>query len=839
MRNIYRILIFTFICIILASFISCKKADNTDDANMTTSKTQEDSIIEPSMDDETQSINTVTSFSLEKQVDFKESVTRIRDTEGISQENTVYTKLLNDYEADRITEEVYSYYTILSAYNPDLLSSDYQGEYHYGLTIQRQIQYIVDNWDLLSSETRDVLEPYLVPIDNPKSIYNRPKESGSKDKSLLDEWVSKLYINASAADDTIFKEIYVYDSVTYTIQYPTEHAYSDQMIQYFGDRINDVKTAIQEAYPEYKSLFGVGLTKDVIVELVPFGSSEGDTWGETGIEGGHYRIRLNTKLMTDTKTTKTTFVHELFHDFQFEIGLTGSSSELDWASESTAAWSEHFIYPGYNTEHIYLSQFFSTLHKDRIGRGGDYEYVGYMFFYYLTDYSDSKVVIRDFLYAAAGSGTAVRTFFDGYYSDFSKMYSEFAKYNINSNPYRFYFDNQYLPGTPNGASVEKIELGGKETDEQEVQLDSGSLMYYFYQFKDVEDAKHIQFTFQPLSNDKYKRQAAIYADGNWRTEDWSDLTEKKYCRNSEDPLEHVDAVILYYSNADLKNTGTVDIDYCIVETDDCPDKVKITINADYLISGYGNEWHAEVKMVDYCEVVEHNLFVSYDCKYDITGEYKSQGIQYMDTYGSGHTTYMGEVDIMNGFPRILYPGALGDDATYAELVGMGFDENIPETGILITIPYLESDLNGMTTFNFPPPVGTITESVPFPFDGMTMLGGIILPEDIREGNEITFQETYDTQNYDTPIDTMFTMDFTTFNSQMEGMNIEGLEMTDLSALEGLELPDGFEMPEGMEMPVIEDPTTEVLQGFTGIMNPSSSGYTTVLTLTVQIEWPEE
>ena len=60
---------------------------------------------------------------------------------------------------------------------------------------------------------------------------------------------------------------------------------------------------------------------------------------------------------------------------------------------------------------------------------------------------------------------------------------------------------------------------------------------------------------------------------------------------------------------------------------------------------------------------------------------------------------------------------------------------------------------------------------------------------------------------------------------MAGMNIPNLEELDL--------------PEGFEMPDMENPTQDMMQGFMGIMNPSGSGYTTTLSLNVEIEWPEE
>ncbi len=501
--------------------------------------------------------------------------------------------------------------------------------------------------------------------------------------------------------------------------------------------------------------------------------------------------------------------------------------------EATATWSEHLVYNSLNTEHEYLGDFFSTLDKDRVDADDKFEYGSYMLFYYLTDYADSNVVVSAFLNKCADGGTsAVRGFFDAHYSEFKEIYGKFALYNIDATPLVYYNDFGPLPGMAEGSALKAIKMAGFEEDDQDVTLESGGIQYYVYEFKKNDDnAKHIKFTFdQSIINDKHMRQAAIYADGVWRIEDWSELTEIKYCRDSTDVTEHVDAVILIYSNADLTNTGPVTADDFNVKTEDCPDEVKITINATYTISGYGFEWISISKLVDYCKVIDHNLFVSYDSDYTLEATLTKEGMMMLETSGQSHHTVMNEVvDISTGFPRIFYPGALGDDELYTELTAFGFSENIPETGLLMTIPFFEDELNGSSTFYFPEPVGTMTENIPWAYDGISMIGGVILPEDIRDGNDISFQQTIDTQNYDPPIANMFNYDFDMLTEQLAGMEGVDIEMPDMSE---------FDLPEGFEMPTMENPMGDVMEGLMSIMNPSS-GYTTILDINVEIEWPDE
>lgn len=826
MKKYYQYVVLVFIILIIVGFLGCTQGNR--------SKTDaESSVVENSQNN--------LEFTLDEQRDFLDDYqsyiqnihTEINEDEFFDEVESAATDNVEEpvvtsydlveeaYENGVIDRNTLAYYTILCGYNENLLPDEYRSNFSYRLNIQYEIQYVIDHWEEIPEDYRNVLEPYLVPIDQPKSIFNQNDLNSKKPK--------KHIVYAGTINDAVFIDTYTFDGVTFIIEFPTNDAWNDEVNDFFDARVADVKTAIEEVYPKFKSLLNVGLTKTVRVEIIPLGSDYGTTWEE----GDEYRLRLNSKLMKNTKTTKTTFVHELFHDFQFEIGVDYSGTNRMWAMEATATWSEHYAYKAYNSEHEYLSDFFSTFHKDRVGYDGSFEYGSYMLFYFLTDYSDSNVVVKDFLYdIVTGGSSAVRSFFDGYYSDFNDQYAQFALYNIDARPLVYYNDQGPLPGAANGSAFKRINMGGNDEDPQDVKLDSGSIQYYFYRFhKTDENARHIEFTFAPITEPSIKRQAAILAEGSWRIEDWTELTEKKYCRDKEDPLEHVDAVILIYSNANLKDTGSIDVDSFVVETDACIDQVRITLTGDYSISGYGNEWKSEFKMVDLCEVIDHNLFVSYDCDYTMSGEFTSDGVTYMISSGDFHEMVFGDITIENGFPRVFYPGALGDDDLYAELTGLGFDENVPETGILLTIPFLDSEPNGSTTFYFPQPVGTVTESIPFMFDGISNIGGIILPEDIREGKEMIFDQTIDVLNYDNPIDTLYTLDFQIFSEQIEGM--EGMGEMNIPDLQDLDLPEGFEIPE------MENPTQNMIQGLMGIMNPSNSGYKTILTLQVEIEWPEE
>lgn len=865
-KKFLRIFSMVVVLLLLVTTVSCRQqsveTDNDQDKSEQTSKDDKDSKdIKPSEELIDIEIITSTEFSFEDQEAFSdayetfmennistqsddaffemsdddrdemaEETERMDEIESTDEmPETSYSLVFEAFESGEISEMDFSYYTVLSSYRPDLLPEEFSSAYPFGLTIQRQIQYLVDHWDELDDDRVAEIEPYLVPINDERSIFNVKSTSRNDGGSSADTSSFVVY----ASDLTTFADSHTVDNVVFTILYPSSNASSSEVLQYYDARMADIKQALDDAYNRYKTLLGTGITGPVLVELVPMGSAYGEAWGD----GTQWRIKLNSNLMKNSKVTKSTMVHELFHLFQFEIGLTGSGGALDWASEATATWSEHFIYPSYNSEHEYLGAFFSTLHKHRVGAGNNFDYGSYMFFYYLTDYADSSRVIKDFIYVAANGGaSAIRSFFGNFYSDFEMKYAKFALYNIDTEPLVYYHDHGFLQGMPNGTAFKFKRMGGKQKDEKDVKLNGGSIQYYYYVFDDVEDAAHIKFEMDPILDDDVRRQAAIRAEGEWRIEDWTDEIEKIFCRESKDPLEHVDQVILFYSNADFTDTTAQDVDEFTVETDNCPDKVKITMEGTYAINGYGNSWDVEFKIVDYSKVVEHDLFISYDCSYEMKGVFKSEGVTYMVTDGQSHHTIPEEMATLeDGFPRVFYPGALGNKEFYDELSQYGIDENLPEKGLLVTIPFFD-DIDGSTTFYFPPPIGTTTESTPFPFDGITMVASIELPENIRDGREIEFSRTIDVQSYTSPIQSMYTLDLATFSSQMEGLGIPTTTMPDMSEIE---LPEGMEMPEGFEMPEIEDPTADMMNGLMGIMNPSSTGYTTILTVNVNVEWPEE
>ena len=229
-----------------------------------------------------------------------------RRIEELDESATSYDKIYKSFESGDMDEEAYSTYTILSAYNPSLLPTEFQGDYHYGLSIQGEIRYIIQHWSEISSDTKTLLEPYLVPLNDSRSVYQLGKKA--KTSSGL-SFGTKVY--ASGPEYEViegYEYEYVFDDAIFTIIYPHE---TDGALPFYEARLEDVKGAIQDAYVTYKNFYGTSLSHEVIVELFNQGSDEGEEWidSET-MDQTYYRIRLNTKLLLDTRKTKTTFVHE-------------------------------------------------------------------------------------------------------------------------------------------------------------------------------------------------------------------------------------------------------------------------------------------------------------------------------------------------------------------------------------------------------------------------------------------------------------------------------------------------------------------------------------------------
>ena len=100
--------------------------------------------------------------------------------------STNITLIKDAYESGAIDEPTYSMYAYLAGHDPGELPLEYamaDAETLYDSTYE--LLYLAENWESLSTDMKSVLEPYLLPISDERSIYNPNKTEDDSSNNLV------------------------------------------------------------------------------------------------------------------------------------------------------------------------------------------------------------------------------------------------------------------------------------------------------------------------------------------------------------------------------------------------------------------------------------------------------------------------------------------------------------------------------------------------------------------------------------------------------------------------------------------------------------------------------
>ncbi|WP_148221706.1 hypothetical protein [Caldicellulosiruptor owensensis] len=677
----------------------------------------------------------------------------------ISREKAAVLKVISNFDPKRLPKEY------VSVEPPD--------------TAQYDIRYLINNWNKLSKETRSEVLPYLLPIDHPQSFFNLDKKKNKSSRI-------KLFEEAYAAEDNkLCVQEFKHDGQKFKILYYEEKNWSEKKKQSIKNTVSYIKESIIYSWNKFKSLMKIKPSKPFIIELVEL---EKKLYGLEWYEEGNYRIRINILHANNEKANKSTTAHELFHAFQDEYKVGYDTPDEKWLCEATAVWAENYVYPNYNLEHAWHPRFFKTLDKERIGAGKGFEYLSYMFFYYLTDYAKTNF-IRDIIKTAGQKGAkSIRPFLENNIPKLKETYSTFALYNWNWSPVDKYYDYGKITGGPSGKSFKKKIMRVEQEDKESVLLEPGAMAYYLYLF-DQQDLtlQHVTITFEKsIANDKYlKRKAILKIGDKWVVEDWSSEVVKQYCRAKTDKSENIKALILVYSYANFKNKMK-EPDKFRVETGKCNKEMQLSMKYDYTYKVDSFEWKAEGTLVETLEIKDHFYYVVKNSKYNFSGQGFIDGKKQIETSGSASTSITNP-DIYNSLVRILKKPSTSKEGSKDIYQKYGAKENIPPQGMLMVIPPLlkEDTLKGNTTFYFPEPLRTINLAQPLPLDGISQIVALI--PDLNDWNPkgINISKSIDVFKYNCPLKNIYTADLGKIAEQLD--SITGIQDIDNS----IKLPDSL------------------------------------------------
>ncbi len=466
-------------------------------------------------------------------------------------------KIRGAFSQGTITEEESVLLVMQAAYEPEKLPEQYTSDdaAETGWDITAEAQWIQNNWEQFSAEQQETFRPYHVSPDDPNSIFQQLNASGNR--TFLD-WilpVEPVFANTdpnrwgtelvSTANYKGIVRVHYYDP-------RASDAVNDQM----QAKAMLVVEAIMKAWPMFKDLlkFEPNIYTDVF--LVKFANPK--LYGLTKWLSQHNRVEIQINKNLSGKLLQGTTVHELFHCFQFHMSpvYRDATTDISWLMDVTATWSEHFVYPDYNTEHEYLEKYFGKLHQEMVQYNGTTEYERYMFPFFMTQYlGDAGFVYR--ILRDVKDGADVRMGIMESFSTYHDAFAQYALHNWNQEPWMAYQDvPAFPPDVPNGDAVSILAETKGEAKEYTIPLQKGGIKYQCHAFtQDIGKIQKVKFSFRSINSDNQMRRQALIKIGDvWHLEQWDNLTEREFCRKNAD--ENVKMVILVFSNANLTTTDS-------------------------------------------------------------------------------------------------------------------------------------------------------------------------------------------------------------------------------------------------------------------------------------------
>lgn len=323
-------------------------------------------------------------------------------------------------------------------------------------------------------------------------------------------------------------------------------------------------------WPKLTGLFGTPAPGyRVVVRLNPLlQSSQEDTNDCRNIE-----INLS-------EDTKAALAHEMTHAI-LDLDYPGQCNANDtvWLHEATATWAMHFIYPCCeNAEHKFASRFLKNPAFPLEFSGDKHDYGAYLWFLYLTqaetDLASSRIMRVPATWAElknhnndslAAINAAVSDL-----GGLDKAWPEFARYNWNRDPYKFYRTWDKVKSRAHRSSTsgpytwtlypQKINLNGKvgtSLDLQHVIAHLGAKYWHFDVSGDPRIRRvRVNHPYSGGSDPAVKVQV-LYKVHNkgWVTEealtDWTNEPSKILCRDK--PEEDFEEVLVVITNSEFSN----------------------------------------------------------------------------------------------------------------------------------------------------------------------------------------------------------------------------------------------------------------------------------------------
>ncbi|HOW73098.1 MAG TPA: DUF6055 domain-containing protein [Phycisphaerae bacterium] len=480
------------------------------------------------------------------------------------------------YQAGSITEEHRCLLEVQAAYHPEQLDPVYRGDPDPGIDDTSLLREIRLRLPSFSPATQEALRPYTLSFEDPESAFYHGPVTAARTVT------SRQVCGTSAPGKTSVRNAMIRpapDGSYFVITAPAG-----------TERQRDIiLEAFETAYPMYVGLGFTEPTDFIRVELTE--QLPANIYGREWMSHleAQERCHIQIRHSLDDDRLRATAVHELFHCFQDYTNTDYIPANARWLWESTATWAQEFVYPDTNTEHEYDPSGFSNLTREFFSQEGTLEYSSYLYWFFLYQRQGKTGAIVHDLYRQIYRDGIVPALTSS--PIFQSEFKEFALWNLNTPPYKYYQDASGAPiHSPSGYSLTRHRVRSNTVDFQGVFAYSGGMRYLVYTFDD--DVDRVVFDLRAVrkrDDNQWGIQAVYRVGGNWLHRDVSSHDELVFCRGRE--AERVTGLILILSTGELDETrpnaelsGTVSFDTQDVCVPQWRGYVECTWNA----SGPGN-----------------------------------------------------------------------------------------------------------------------------------------------------------------------------------------------------------------------------------------------------------
>jgi hypothetical protein len=512
-----------------------------------------------------------------------------------------------------IDEETALVYKVFSEFRDARLPTQYLGR-DDGAREATAFQDAVESYATLSAATQAVLEPFLLPAEDPRSWYRATAPSAAaRTTARAARKMSKrkrARLLALAGMGPPGCTPLVDPSTGDLVDGVILAANGKVCVHYFAAFPGDPETAValadeidRKIWPSLTGLFreppldADGRLQVYLVDAANMATLYTSTPGNEALglaticAGNVPRIYLNRDKKAEINQTAA---HEIFHAISSSYSRAAACGEARWLGEATATWAEHFVYPCVQSEQGFAPHFLNeptTSLEDATGR---HEYGAYLWFLFATR------LARGTCEPGGRSGDAAYaprvwnalSFVDSVHAvdiaiseadGLTKKWHEFVLHDWNRDqrqrkPYSNYWNTDQMPHRARESQGDEpvhVNLGGAVAKAYKLPHTVRHLGATYFHFDLTQDStiRRVRLV-QPYSNNSsgnVKVQAIVKTPRGWQQAvDWTGSDEKTLCRDKED--ENFQELVIVISNSEFD-------DRSFVLRDDNGSRTKLKVSA--------------------------------------------------------------------------------------------------------------------------------------------------------------------------------------------------------------------------------------------------------------------